>query len=62
MGNQLHVIILEKGSVKEYFSSIPKVCDAHPEFSASYVRLLKFPFEYKGWTFSKVKINAHEQE
>lgn len=58
----LHVIIIEKAEIKELYSSMPKVCEAHPEFSASYVRLKKFPFEYKGWTFSKAKINAHEQE
>lgn len=57
----LHVIIIEKEVVRELYSSIPKVCEAHPEFSYSYVRLLKFPFDYKGWRFSKEKINPHEQ-
>lgn len=61
MANQLHVIVIEKEGIREHYSSMPKVCEAHPEFSPSYVRLKKFPFEYKGWSFTKVKINPHEQ-
>ncbi|WP_288370322.1 hypothetical protein [uncultured Algoriphagus sp.] len=57
----LHVIIIEKDGIRELFSSMPKVCEAHPEFSHSYARLQKFPFEYKGWKFTKEKINPHEQ-
>lgn len=55
-----HVILIEKDGVRELYSSIPNVCAAHPEFSYSYVRLLKFPFEYKGWKFTKEKINPHD--
>jgi hypothetical protein len=57
---QRHIIILQQGEVSEYYTSMIKVCEAHPEFSPSYVRLKKFPFEYKGWKFQKSKVNAHE--
>jgi hypothetical protein len=59
--SQKHIIVIEKEGIRELYSSMPKLSDAHPEFSRSYVRLLKFPFEYKGWQFTKETINPHEQ-
>lgn len=53
----INIIILSKGEIREYWSSLVLLCEAHPEFSYHYIKRNKFPFEYKGWRFEKEVIN-----
>lgn len=52
-----NIIVIEKEGEKETWSSLPKMCKAHPEFSYSYLSRLKFPCTYKGWEFNRVPLN-----
>lgn len=42
----------------EVWGALTNICDAHPNFSYTYLVKKKFPFEYKGWIFKKVKYNS----
>lgn len=57
----MNIIILSRGDLREYWSSLVLLCEAHPEFSYHYIKRNKFPFEYKGWTFEKEAINQVKQ-
>lgn len=51
------VIFIEdiETEIKEAWGSLTGLCDKHPEFSYYYLKGKKFPFEYKGVKFTKVK-------
>ncbi len=51
-----YVIIMQKDGVIKVITSITRICEDNPEFTYSYLRNLKFPYEYKGWRFDKVAI------
>lgn len=53
-----NIIILTCGDVREFWTSLVLLCEAHPEFSYHYIKKNKFPFEYKGWTFEKEPVNV----
>jgi len=59
MGRQ-SVIILESDEHAECWGSLVKLCDAHPNFSYGYLKSKKFPFQYKGWLFIKVRWNERQ--
>lgn len=48
------VIILQKRDEVEVWGCITKICFAHEDFSYHYLKGKKFPFDYKGWRFTKV--------
>jgi hypothetical protein len=50
------VIIVKKGEDLEAWGSLTELCDNHKEnkFSYNYLKGLKFPFDYKGFSFRKV--------
>ena len=52
-----NVIVMQKDDEVEVSGCITRICLAHPEFSYHYLKGLKFPFNYKGWSFKKVKYN-----
>ena len=41
----------------ESWGSLVKLCSFHPEFNYHSLKGKKFPFNYKGWEFKKVKFN-----
>jgi len=49
-----NVIILRKDDQYECWGQLVELCKYHKEFSYNYIKGLKFPFEYKGYTFFKV--------
>ena len=54
---KMNIIEMKKGDQVERYSSLTRLCKAHSELSYSYLAKLKFPFESKGWTFTKHTIN-----
>ena len=53
-----NVIVMQKDDEVEVWGSITRICKHHKDFKYGYVKHLKFPFEYKGWRFIKVKYNS----
>lgn len=51
------MILIQKGEQIELWTALTKLCDAHKEFSYTYLVKFKFPFTYKGWTFEKKEVN-----
>ena len=52
-----NVIVLSKGNHKESYGSLTELCSDYPNFSYYYLKSKKFPFEYKGFLFEKLKYN-----
>lgn len=57
-----NIIILSNDSVRECWTSLVLLCENHPEFSYTYLKGLKFPFESKGWKFEKQELNKKADE
>lgn len=51
------MIVLQKDDEVELYTTLTNVVKAHKDFSYYYLRGLKFPFEYKGYSFKKIKVN-----
>ena len=51
------IIVLQRDEVVETYGCLTKVCLYNPEFKYHTLKDKKFPFEYKGWRFVKVKYN-----
>lgn len=54
------MIHLSQGEKAELWSSLTKLCRCHEDFSYYYLKRKKFPFEYKGWNFKRIKPNVCE--
>jgi len=50
------MIVLQKNYEIELYTTLKSVVKFHKEFSYYYLRGLKFPFEYKGYSFKKMKV------
>ncbi len=51
--NQMkYVIIMQKEDQVEAWKSVTRLCDKY-KFSYHYMKRLKFPFNYKGYSFRK---------
>lgn len=48
------IIIIQKGELKEVWGTLTECCNNHPNFNYGYLKHLKFPFEYKGYSFTKI--------
>ena len=55
---QNQVIVIQREDYQEVWGRLTKICKAHPEFSYHYLKGKKYPFEYKGWSFKKLKYNT----
>ena len=55
MKNNQNVIILIKDDIVEVWGRITEIAEAHSDFSYSTLKSKKFPFNYKGWRFYKVR-------
>lgn len=51
------MIHLQKDERIELWTQLTDLCKAHDEFSYHYLKAKKYPFEYKGWSFRKIKPN-----
>ena len=47
-----YVIIMQKEDQIEAWKSVTRLCDKY-KFSYHYMKRLKFPFNYKGYSFRK---------
>lgn len=50
------MILLIKENNIEAWATLTSLCKYHKEFKYYYLRGLKFPFTYKGYTFDKIKL------
>ena len=50
------IITITKDGNHEVYRFLVDVIKAHPEFSETYLKRLKFPFVYKGWRFKKTEL------
>jgi hypothetical protein len=58
---RISVIIIEKDEHLECWGSLKVLCDdGHTEFVYNTIRKKKFPFEYEGWKFYKVRFNKRQ--
>jgi len=49
-----NIILLTKGTTIETWGSLTEVCKVHTEIKYSTIKMLKFPFVYKGIVFRKI--------
>lgn len=49
-----NVILLEKDGNKEAWGSIAEICREKQDIVYSSIKAKKFPFKYKGYTFTKL--------
>ena len=52
-----NVIVMQKEDEVEVWGCVTRLCLVHTNFSYHYLKGKKFPFNYKGWEFKKVKYN-----
>ena len=50
-----YIITLEKDGIIETWGQLTDLCFAHDEIKYETVKEKNFPFEYKGYRFTKVK-------
>ena len=50
------IILLKKNENIEAYTALTKLCKDYKEFSYSYIKSKKFPFNYKGYEFLKIKV------
>jgi len=48
---------MQKDDEVEVWGCVTRLCLVHTGFSYHYLKGKKFPFNYKGWEFKKVKYN-----
>lgn len=51
------VIVISKGNMFEMWTTLTKMCKAHPEFSYPYLKNRRYPYEYKGLKFEIKHMN-----
>lgn len=49
-----NIIVLTKDGKTEAWGSLTEICKNHKDFRYFSVKSKKFPFNYKGWLFTKV--------
>lgn len=49
-----NIIILEKDGKKETWGALTDICKVHSEITFGSIKDKKFPFNYKGFEFTKV--------
>lgn len=52
------IIILETNGNYEAWGNLKDLCKNHYQFSYSYLKRLKFPFESHGYKFTKIKFRT----
>ena len=54
----MNIIIIYSFDDMKAYSSLKKCCNANPQFCYDYIVRKKMPFEYKGYVFNRIKVNA----
>jgi len=49
-----NIIVLTKDEITETWGSLTECCREHTEFPYHSLKTKKFPFNWEGWTFTKV--------
>jgi hypothetical protein len=56
------IIQIEKIQEPKVYSTLTLACNDNSEFNIKDVERLKFPFEYKGYIFKKVKVKQDKHK
>lgn len=51
-----HKVIIKSPFVFKAYKTLTVLCKDNPNFSYGYLKGLKMPFKYKGFTFEKTKL------